>query len=173
MSRRMLLPILILLCLCWCVLATLGVVAEPSFSGGLDLNARSLQQLRSRLTARLPASQVRLVSGAQSGCSMDANTLTVPESVSCVFAIQPDAGKTRQLNLSLGSEEVSVKLLLTQPNALSVEAALETGQTSELDIYRNDANQGAELTLEGCVAVKAEQNENPAPSNACTLEIKE
>jgi hypothetical protein len=173
MSRRMLLPILVVLCLCWCVLATLGVVAEPSFSGGLDLNARGLKQLRSRLTARLPASQVRLVSGAQSGCGMDANTLTIPESVSCVFAIQPDAGKTRQLNLSLGSEGVSVKLLLTQPNALSVEAALETGQTSELDIYRNDANQGSELTIQNCVLDKPETEEDPDSSYMCTLEIKE
>ena len=173
MSRRMLLLIVVVLSLCWCVLATLGMVAEPAFDGKLDLNARSFDLLRRRLTAHLPASHLRLDSAAQSGCRLDATTLTVPESVECVYAIQPDARQARQLSLSLGGGVQSIQLVLTQPNALSVEETYEAGQPIDLDIYRSEDNQGAELTIQECVLAKPVIEKDPERSYACTLEIQD
>jgi hypothetical protein len=172
MSRRLLLLIVALLSLCFCVLVTFGVVDEPKFAGRLDLKAPSFAQLRRRFTARLPASQMRLVSGAGAGCRLDPARLTAPEGETCVYAIQPDAGKTRQLSLVLGGDGQSVRLALTQPNAISVDQTLESGKAIDLDIYKNDQDKGAELRFEACVVVKPEKEEDRKRAYVCALEIR-
>lgn len=172
MSRRLLLSIVVTLSLCWCLLATCGIVDEPRFAGRLDLTAPSFDRIRRLFTARLPASQMRLVSGGEAGCGINPSRLIVPEDETCRYAIQPDAGKTRQLTLVLGGDGLSVDISLSQPNVLSVEQSLDSGQTIDLDVYKNDQNQGAELTFEDCVVTKPEKEEDRNRTYSCALEIR-
>ena len=174
MSRRLLLLIVVvLLSLGCCLLVSFGLVDDSRFTGRIDLDAPSFEQLRRRFTARLPASQMRLVSGGQTGCALTTARLTVPEDKTCIYTIQPDSGVTRQLSLVLGGEGQSVRLVLTQPNTLSVDQTLEVGQSIDLDIYKNDQDQGAELAIQGCLVVKPEKEEGPTLSYVCTLEIED
>jgi hypothetical protein len=147
-------------------------VDEPRFAGRLDLRAPSAEQLRRRFTARLAASSMRLVSGGEAGCSLTAARLTAPEEVTCIYAIQPDASRTRQLSLALGGDGQSIRLALTQPNAISVDQTLQAGQAIDLDVYRNDQNQGAELAIKDCIVVKPEKEEDRNRAYVCALEIR-
>jgi hypothetical protein len=172
MSRRLLVLIVIILGLCWFASASLGLVGGPSFEGRLDLKAPSLDQIRQRFTARLPASQMRLASGGEAGCKLSSTALTVPEFVPCVYAIQPEAGKTRRLSLSLGGDGQSVRLVLVQPETLSVDQILKAGDSIDLDFFKNDQNQGSELTIKECVVARFEYEENGDRLHGCVLEIK-
>ena len=180
MSRRTLvLIVLVLLTLVCCQLVCVGGVDETRYAGRLDLEAPSFDPIRRRFTARLTASQIRLGSGGQAGCALASDRLTVPEDETCIYAIQPDSGVTRQLSLVLGGEGGSVSLVLTQPNAISVDQTLEAGQSIDLDIYKNDGDQGAELIIQECNLIQVEAEEDLIPSGdrnqpyVCILEIDE
>lgn len=172
MSRRMLVLLVIILGLCWFALVSLGLAGGPSFAGRLDLTAPNFQNLRSRFTARLPVSEMSLVSGDPAVCSLNAARLAVPESEACVFAIQPDAGKTRRLSLTLGGGGQSVGLALTQPNALTLEQALRAGESIDLDVFANDQELVAELTIKDCLVARYVDEADPDLLEGCVLEIK-
>ena len=172
MNRRTLLLSAVLLSLGCCLLVSFGVADETRYAGRLDLTAPSFDQLRRRFTTRLAANQIHLVSAQESGCGLTPDRLTVPEDETCIYAIQPDSAKTRQLSLVLGGEGQSVWLSLTQPNAISVDQTLKAGQSIDLDIYKNDQNQGAELSFDRCEVEKLEEQNDLLQPYLCALEIQ-
>lgn len=171
MKPKMLLVIVILLSLCACVFVAYGGLNESSLQGRFNPAAPSFAGLRRMFTARLQTSEMRLRSGVLN-CSLTSTRLTVQEAGGCSFSIQPDASKTRQLSLVLKADGASIQVRLTQPNALSIDQTLKTGEQIDLDIYRNAANQNAELDIQGCVVNRKENDPDPDRRYVCVLEIK-
>jgi hypothetical protein len=169
MNRRMLIMLVIALGLCWLAIVSASIAGGPSFAGRLDMNARVAQQLRSRFTARLPISQLRLVSGDPETCLLEAGRMAVPEAGVCSYSIQPDPGKTRRLSLLPGMGSRSVRLVLEQPEYLQVEEVLKHGDSIDLDIF--DSKLDSTLTFSECVLTPSENEASVDASNGCMLEI--
>ncbi len=171
MKPRTLVVIVALLSLCSCALLAYGGLDERSFKGRFNPAAPSFDQLRRMFTARLKTSEMRMLTGSQD-CILSSAHLDVLENGACAYAIQPDANNSRQLSLVLGGDGAAIDLKLTQPNALSIEQTLKTGERIDLDIYRSSSSSSPVLSVQNCQVDKPANNPDPNRLFFCSLEIK-
>lgn len=169
MKRRTLAIIVAVLVLCWFGLTALGLSGGSAFAGQMNLEAPSARQFRERFTARLKASSLRLAAGDAAACPLDASRLATAVNAVCVYAIQPDPGKTRKLSLALAEGGQSVKLLLEQPEYLRVDQTLKPGEAADLDIF--DSKEEARLIITACVVDQTKDDTDNGTSESCVLEI--
>lgn len=172
MSRRLLFLILLLVFLCLLCSGSTLLSRRPPARGQVNLQAPSLEGLRSRLTVKIKGSDLALRSGE--GCAVQGERLLAPQGAACVFVIPASERSTRQLVLALRSPATSAALNLVQPKALSVDKTLAAGEGPyALDIYGNPDRPDARLTITGCQVPppENEEEEQDAP-RVCVLEIR-
>lgn len=171
MNQRLLLGVIIVLSLCCLTLPVMGAFVRDRTGGLYNPTLPTFDGLRKRFTARLKPSDLHMVSGFQT-CNASLTRLSINVGGSCSFTIKADSAKTRQLTLQAGSGISAIQILLTQPNAISVDKIIKAGEKIDLDIFRNQSGQGAELLIKDCTVSSANGDGDTSQVNNCILEIK-
>ena len=173
LSPRLFVLLLIVLVIVTLIFLFWGNRNDSTRSFQLDLSVPTAQQLRSFFTVKYRPQEIRVAQGSEDGCQIQGRQIVVPDEVTCRFFLPASASRTKQVVLQLEEEGESVELILVQENALTIEQTLETDEVSEnLDVYRNEMEQNAQLTVLNCQASAPERNEEGEEESAELLSCR-